>query len=207
MIHRLPLWCRRLDKRGATIVEFAMVAPVMGLTLLGAFDIAHTLYMRAVLQGIVQKTARDSALETGTEQGNAAKLDGRVRDAALLLANNADVQFSRRFYRTFSQAAAAQAEPFPGPNDNNGDGICNNGEVFTDINRNGVRDMDGADDGQGGAKDRTLYTVTVTYPRMFPLFNFIGGSDQTVVQAKTILVNQPYGDQAVYDAPIDGHCP
>ncbi|OYX46938.1 MAG: hypothetical protein B7Y97_13125, partial [Sphingomonas sp. 32-66-10] len=34
----------RRDESGATIVEFAMVAPVLGLVLLGAFDVAHTLY-------------------------------------------------------------------------------------------------------------------------------------------------------------------
>ena len=37
--------------------------------------------------------------------------------------------------------------------------------------------------------------IAVTYPRFFPLNNFIGGSSTTTVRAQTILRNQPYGDQ------------
>lgn len=194
------------DRRGTTIIEFAIVAPVMSLLLVGAFDIGHSLYMRGVLQGIVQKTARDSGLEDATNITAQATIDNKVRAQVKALANNATITFTRRFYRTFAAAAAAQAEPFPGSNDTNRNGICDNGEAFTDTNNNGKRDLDGADDGQGGAADRTLYTVTVSYPRMFPLNNFIGGGNTTTFTARTILENQPYTDQGSYAAPTVGHC-
>ena len=51
----------RGDRRGVTVIEFAIVAPVMCLFLVAAFDVAHQLYLTATLQGIVQKTARDSS--------------------------------------------------------------------------------------------------------------------------------------------------
>lgn len=192
------------DERGAALVEFAIVAPVMVLMLLGAFDIGHTLYARGVLQGVVQKVARDSTLETGTQAQQQQKLDDRVRAQVSALANNADIEITRRYYRTFTQAAAARREDFT---DNNGDGTCDGGEPYEDANNNNVWDDDGADAGQGGAKDAVVYTVEVTYPRFFPIYNFIGGSDTTTLTASTVLKNQPYGDQGSYGAPTWKNCP
>ena len=192
------------DDRGSTIIEFAIVAPVICLILLGGFDTAHSLYMRAVLQGVMQKTARDSALETGSDDTQQAALDDKVRRQVSAIANNATIVFTRRYYKTFSKAAAAQAESYT---DTNANGRCDNGEPFQDMNNNGIWDADGGDGGQGGAKDRTLYTASVSYPRFFPLWKMIGGSNVTKISASTILENQPYTDQSSYAAPTVGHCP
>ena len=55
----------RRDERGATIVEFAFVAPVMAIMICGAFDVTHQAYARAVLEGTVEKAGRDATLQTG----------------------------------------------------------------------------------------------------------------------------------------------
>jgi Flp pilus assembly protein TadG len=192
----------RRDERGATIVEFAIIAPTLCLVLVGAFDVAHTLYMRSVLQGIVQKVARDATLETGAATSQQATLDGKVRTQVLALANNATVVFTRKFYRTFSAAAAAQYEPYT---DTNNNGTCDAGEPYEDTNDNGLWTREGVvNNGQGAAKDATLYTVTVTYPRFFPLYRMVGGSNTTKITGSTVLRNQPYGDQAV---PTVRNCP
>lgn len=204
MIARLGRRLRR-DQRGATVVEFAMVAPVMGLILLGAFDVAHTLWTRAALQGIVQKTGRDFTLESSaTAQAQQDALDNKVRAQAQALANNATIGMTRRYYRTFSAAAAAQAETWT---DTNANGRCDAGEPYQDANRNSAWDSDGADAGLGGAKDAVVYTVTMTYPRMFPIYKMVGGSTTTQLTATTVLRNQPYGDQGVYAAPVVRNCP
>lgn len=198
-----PMRALRRDVRGITVVEFGILAPVLGLLLMGAFDIAHTLYMRAVLQGIVQKTARDSGLESGTDLTVQQSLDTKVRQSVRSIANNAKVDISRRFYRTYEKAAAKKAEPFT---DLNHDNTCNNGEPFTDQNLNGTWDRDGGDAGQGAARDRTLYTVTVKYPQIMPLYKIIGGPNQVSLAASTILENQPYSDQNQYGAAKPGNC-
>lgn len=188
------------DERGATVVEFAIVAPVMGLLLLGAFDVAHTLYMRAALQGVVQKVARDATLESGLASATQTALDDKVRNQIRLLANNGTVTITRQWYRNYEQAAVSQFEPWT---DTNGNGTCDGpqgltpGEPFEDSNGNGIWNATGGNLSQGGASDAVLYTATVTYPRFFPLNNFIGGSSTTTVKAQTILRNQPYGDQGV----------
>lgn len=192
------------NKAGATVIEFAIVAPVLCLTLLGAFDVAHTLYTRAALQGIVQKIARDSALESGSGSSAQNALDDKVRGQAKALANNAQVEVTRRFYRTFTDAAAARAEIWT---DTNGNGTCDEEEPYEDANRNGAWDADGGDAGQGGAKDATLYTVAVTYPRLFPFYNVAGGSRTTKITASTVLRNQPYSDQGSYGPMQVRNCP
>ncbi|TKD50697.1 TadE/TadG family type IV pilus assembly protein [Sphingomonas baiyangensis] len=192
------------DRRGATIVEFGLIAPAFCLMLLGAFDVAHTLYMRGALQGVLQKVARDSTLESGSEAQRMAVLDGRVKSHAKALAHNATIDIKRRYYRTFSQAAAARAETWT---DTNGNGTCDNGEPYEDANHNNGWDKDGGDAGQGGAKDAVVMTVTVEYPAFFPLRGLLGKSAaNTKVVATTILRNQPYGDQSSYAAPVSRNC-
>lgn len=188
------------DRRGATIVEFAIVAPVLGMLLLGAFDIAHTLYMRAALQGVVQKAARDLSLESGLTTAKQDEIDGKVKAQVKALANNGTVSITRQYYRSYEHAAVSRFEPWT---DTNNNGTCDGpqggtpGEPYEDTNNNGRWDGTGGNLGQGGAKDAVLYTASITYPRFFQIYNLIGGSRTTKVTASTILRNQPYGDQAV----------
>jgi hypothetical protein len=151
----------------------------------------------------VQKTARDATLESGTDADQQTALDNKVKAQVSAIANNANIVITRRFYRTFSDAAAAKAESFT---DTNKDGTCDNGEPYVDANNNKTWDADGGDAGQGGAKDRTVYTVALTYPRFFPLYRIIGGSNVTKISASTILENQPYSDQGSYSAPTVRNC-
>lgn len=200
-----PLRSLAHAERGATLVEFAFVAPVFCLLLIGAFDVGHTLYMKAILQGVVQKAARDSGLETGSISAQQASIDSRVRQSVLDLDKSATVTFTRRYFRNFTKAAAQQPEAFT---DTNGDGVCDNGEPYQDANNNNVWDPDGGDSGQGGARDAVLYTADITYPRVLPLQKFIPSyPDKVNVQASTILENQPYGDQGTYAAPTVRNCP
>jgi Flp pilus assembly protein TadG len=192
------------DRRAVTAVEFAIVAPVLCLFLVCAFDIGHTLYMRAALQGIVQKASRDSALETGLDTTQQTAIDNLVTSQVHELQREAVVNIKRRFYRNFTEASAKSPEPFT---DTNGNGRCDAGEPYEDKNLNTVWDPDGGDQGAGGAKDAVIYTVTATYDHVLPIWQFIGGSSQAKVSASTVWRNQPYGDQAVYAASTVQNCP
>lgn len=204
----LPLR-RRLarDQRGVTAVEFGFVAPVLCLLLVGAFDMAHTLYVSAVLQGIVQKAARDSTLEINSTSAAGTVLDDKIRAQVRAVAGpNAEVTPVRRFYRSFTLAAAQTPEPIVDDLDH--DGVCDVGtEQYWDNNNNNVRDMDGGDGGQGGAKDRTVYTVTVKYQHLLPIWKYINVPAQQTLSATTVLANQPYDEQGVYAPPTQKPCP
>lgn len=176
------------DDGGATIVEFGMVAPVLLLTVMGLFDMGHNIYTAAILQGAIQKVARDSTIE-GADTVTAT-LDGRVTAAVRNIMPQAALTFSRKSYTNFSDVA--QPEDY---DDVNGDGVCGNGESFEDANGNGQYDSDRGITGHGGARDAVLYTVTVDYPRLFPLAKMVGLSDQVKTVSKTVLRNQPYSAQ------------
>lgn len=196
------------DPRGATILEFGLISPMLCMVLMTCLDFAHSLYMQAVLQGAVQKAARDSSLQSGGDTTQQDTLDARVVGQVQLLNKNATVAITRRYYRTFSTAAAAQAETFTDTTSGAfADGKCNNGEPYMDANNNSRFDRDGADQGQGGARDIVVYTATITYPRLFPVDKFIPGmSGANRFAATTVLANQPFGDQAQYGTPTVRNC-
>lgn len=195
------------DHRGTAVTEFGLIAPLFAFLLMGTLDIAHTLYMKAVLQGTIQKAARDSTLESGTASATQTTIDGRIRSAVKKLNSSladSDIAVDRRYYKTFSTAATAQAEPLT--SDVNANGQCDGGDQYTDTNGDGDWDSDGSSSGQGGARDITVYTVTVTYPHMFPLWKMLGASNINTVTAKTVMANQPYGAQSQFSTPMTRTC-
>ena len=99
---------------------------------------------------------------------------------------------TRRAYTDFSDVS--QPEDFT---DTDNNGRCDNGEPFEDANGNGLYDTDRGIDGIGSARDAVLYTVTVRYPRAFPVMSLLGFEKTVTAQARTVLRNQPYGNQHV----------
>lgn len=183
-------FARRLrpDETGGTIVEFAFVAPVFVLMLIGVFDIAHTLYTSSMLQGTMQKAGRDFTLENAASRQTAVEtfVLQRVQD----ISPSAAVTFERKAY--FDFADVGEPEAF---DDLNGDGACNNNEPFEDDNNNGQWDDDRGEVGFGGARDAVMLTATITYDRLFPMAGLAGLPEQVVLEASTVLRNQPFDRQ------------
>ncbi len=192
---------RRLgrDAEGAAAVEFAMVAPVLLLTVMGIFDMGYSMYTTSILQGAIQKAARDSSIEGAPL--SAAAIDARVTRMVRHIVPGAVLAFGRKSYSSFSDVG--RPEDFT---DTDRDGICNNGEPFEDVNGNGTWDADRGKGGFGGARDAVLYTVTVTFDRPFPLARMLGQSQTMQLSTQTVLRNQPFG---MPGAPVTtiGNCP
>lgn len=177
----------RADRRGAAVVEFAIIAPVMMLLLMGLGDLLYQQYAQSILNGAVQKAARDSTLEGA----DTTTIDTSVSNMVKKIAKNATFSMTRKSYDTFTEVAP---EPFT---DSNGNGIRNAGECYTDMNGNSQWDADPGASGNGGASDITLYTVTVTYPHIFPVMGLLGWPSTQTISAKALLKNQPYAVQTV----------
>lgn len=185
------------EERGAVLVEFAMIAPVLVFTLLGVFEIGYNFYIQSQLQGTVQKAARTATIENAYTRSDT--IDAAVRKAVHRIAPRAELDFNRQAYTNFS--GVAQPEDFKDVND---DGICNFGEIFEDANGNGQWDRDRGREGFGGARDVVLYTVTVSYPRAFGVSQMIGFSENVEFEAATVLRNQPFDKQDV--SVTSGYC-
>ena len=188
------------DKRGVAIIEFALIAPVLLLMLMGLLDLAFNMYTTEMLQGAIQNAARNSTIEGAS--GKDAALDATVTTAVRAVAPSATLTFDRRAYNSFTEAG--RPEDYT---DVDNDGTCNNGEPFEDANGNGSWDLDRGKAGFGGARDAVLYTVTVNYQRPFPVAGFIPGQTKNfTLSAVTVLRNQPYGQQSVNPVPVTGNC-
>ncbi|MEL6529941.1 MAG: TadE/TadG family type IV pilus assembly protein [Pseudomonadota bacterium] len=189
----------RRDERGATLTEFGLVAPILILMLMGIFDMAHSQYTSAQINGAMQKAGRDLTLESAGSQQST--IDQRVIDQVkTVVPNNATVTLEKLSHFDFSDVG--EAEDFT---DNNGDMICNNGEPFEDSNANGQWDANKGSTGIGGARDAVLYKATVEWPRLFPVAGLIGMSKNMKLTSSTVLRNQPY-DQQDRSSPV-GNCP
>ena len=188
--------CLFRNVRGSSSVEFALIAPVMLMTLFGMFDIGHGMYTKSLLEGAIEKAARNSTIEGATT----GSLDARVTLIVRQIAPGATLTFSRSNYASFS--SVRQPEDFT---DVDGDSACNNGEPFEDANGNGTFDNDRGRAGNGGARDAVLYKVSVSYPRLMPIGRFVGGPSTQDMSAVAVLRNQPYGMQNL--AAATGNCP
>lgn len=185
------------DERGATLVEFAMVAPVLVLAVLGLMDMGYNYYIQAQLQGTVQQAARNATLERALTA--TSDIDASVAEAVRKIVPSASLQFARSSYSSF--ADVERPEDF---SDLDGNGRCNDGEPFEDANGNGTWDQDRGAQGMGGARDAVLYEVTVSYPRAFGIAGLIGLPTTFTTHSTTVLRNQPWGEQALLGKP--GNC-
>lgn len=176
----------RRDRRGVTAVEFALAAPVFFLMVFGGLEVCHALYVRALLQGELDRAARSNSLESAL--GQTDTIDAKLRKQLQRVAGNLTLSVARSSYRTYSNLGS-RPEPFT---DTNGDGICNNGEQFEDLNGNGTRNADSGKAGVGGAREIVLYTVTATKPPLVPLTALFMGAGGISFTAQTKLKNQPY---------------
>lgn len=190
MIRRLIATRRRLgrDRRGTAMVEFALTAPVFLLLLLGIIDYGWKYYAQQVLQGAVSNAARAATLE-----GNAldqAGLDAAVRQKVLVVFKDAQVNFSRKAYESYD--AIGRPEPWEDIAPFNG--VRDSNECFTDLNNNSTYDSDRGLDGNGGAEDVVLYTVSMTFTNVLPVWRMLGQSEQTTLRSTSVLRNQPYNN-------------
>ncbi len=188
----MRFWSRlKQEERGIAAVEFAAIAPAFLIMLMGGLDAGYTLYIQSVMNGEIQKAARGASLETGGETAKQTAIDTKVRTALLNLNKTATITISREFYQSFTKAQAQQ------PEDANANGVCETAETWIDANFNGVYDARGGSQGQGGAKDVVVYTVNMSFTRMFPVTKLIGLSPNVNLTSRTVLANQPFGDQTV----------
>lgn len=175
---------------GIAAVEFAFVAPVLLLLLLGIYDIGHMAYVTSVLHGVAQEVARNSTLETA----NTATADQYASEMLQTVAPGATVTTTRKSYYDFSDISRAEAW-----NDSNANGKCDNAEAYTDENNNGRWDADVGVSGNGGANDAVVFTVSVTYQPLFPVPFITNYSTNTrTLSASAVRKNQPYALQGKY---------
>lgn len=171
-----------------TLVEFAIVMPVFLLMVMGMLDLGQLFYARALLNGAVEEAARSSSLETG----DTSAADARVAELVDHIAPESIVSSLRLSYRGFEDIERPEQW-----DDADNDGTCADGEAYTDENANGDWDEDIGIEDNGGAGDVVIYTVSMTYDRLFKV-PMLGGDDAMTLVASSVKKNQPFADQEGY---------
>ncbi len=181
----------RGDRRGVTVVEFAIVAPVMLLMVFGLLDLTMQAYVQSVLDGAVNAAARASTTESSAADQSA--IDARVTQQVRTVVNSAQLTFDRRNYVAITDIGKPEVftDSPSGPKHNDS---YDPGECFIDYNRNGRWDEDRGRTGQGGADDFIEYSATADYQRLFPMAMF-GLPRNLQLTAVSVLRNQPYSGQ------------
>jgi len=197
---------RRLrgDRRGATLVEFAIIAPVMMTLLSGMCELAYQGYLESVLTGAIQKAGRDSTIQgngSQTDQIDSAVIAQLGQLASGWTQNCSDTPPAN--LRTYCSTRKSYANFMDvGPEsyvDSNNNGQYDAAsECFTDVNNNNIWDT--GITGQGGANDVAVYSIRITYPRLFPVAALIGMTRTATLTGSTTLKNQPWATQNVYTA-------
>lgn len=179
----------RRDERGASAVEFALIAPFMIGLVLGTMQLSLDVWAKSILTGAVQEAGRDSSIEEYHSDQKA--LDDRVTAQVHAFLPSARLSFERKNYENFTDVSLP--EDFVDSNDNK---KYDSGECFTDENGNGEWDADLGANGQGGARDVVKYTATMDYDELLPVSGFLGLGKSRKFMASTTLMNQPFSTQA-----------
>jgi len=187
------------NQDGATLTEFGFVGPILVLMIMGIFDMAHTQYTNAMMNGAMQNAGRNLTLESAGSKEDA--IDAEViSQVSSVVPKGAEITLEKLSHFEFSDIG--EAEEFA---DDDGDGVCNNNETFVDANSNGQWDANRGKEGIGGARDAVLYTAVVEYERLFPMYGLAGMPQKVQLRATTVLRNQPYDEQ---DLTVEtGNCP
>ncbi|MBW6529705.1 pilus assembly protein [Sphingomonas sp. RRHST34] len=166
MTRALPLL---RDRRGATVIEFALILPVVLSAVCGTIELGHMLVARMVLDGAVVEAAR---VATASVDNSQAARDTVMRQSittamsSFPLATGQQMSIDTRVFADFS---TAYPEVYADANRN---GKYDLGETFTDRNKNGKWDPATPITGtMGGAGD--VLSITVRYPKKV-LFGFLG---------------------------------
>lgn len=178
-------------ERGASAVEFAIVAPVLILFLTGFLDFGYWMYVRATASGALESVARSTGV-------GGATVDPSVFQAAVetqikKLSPQATFVWNVKSYYDFEGIG----KPEKLVNDKNGNGLYDPGDCWEDSNTNGAYDSDSGEAGIGGADDILYYQLTVTFPPLVNIGGFIpglGGNHTSTL--KTIVRRQPFAAQA-----------
>lgn len=177
-------------REGMTAVEFALISPVLFLTIIGSLESSMVMFAEHLLEGAsfnASRLGKTGFVAAGKTQEQTIKdlLAARV-DPIL---DPTKITLTSQSYKDYS--SINQPEPFI---DANGNGTRDNGENFTDVNGNGVWDADQGKDGYGQAQEVVVYTVSYPWKLFTPVMKELMGDQQgeIIIKSRIVVRNEPY---------------
>lgn len=183
-------WRLASDTRGATIVEFAIIIPVICTLMAAGFELGYRAYLGAIVQGALLEASRRATVgdKTGTE------IDQIIKDRVGMLSNAANVKEIKKenFYNFTNVGKPEKITTDVAPI-----GVYNAAtDCYEDANNNGVYDTN-MNSGLGTADDIVRYSITVEYPNVMPVNKILGWGTKQTITASTVMRNQPFTSRAM----------
>jgi hypothetical protein len=172
---------------GATVVEFALVAPAFLAILCAIMEFSGIMFVQTLLEGAAREASRYGIIgQGGTCQDRTSKILHVLEDNTYGIIDLDELEMNFRVYESFDEIG--QPEPYTDENEN---GAYDVGEPYQDINANGSWDEDMGTVGQGGPGEVVEYRLSYDWPIMIPLFEPLFG--ETITLRSNIAVrNEPF---------------
>lgn len=181
--HRL-----QASESGITSVEFAIIAPVFLLMIMGIIEFALIMFTSSVMESATNNTARLG--KTGYIVPGITRMQTIVNNVAARTAGLLDptqITVSSTVYSNFNDIG--QPEPCVSPVTPPCPGVAT--VNFVDVNGNGTWDSDMGQAGLGNPGDVVVYTVSYPWRVVTPLINVITGTTINIT-TRTVVRNEPY---------------
>ncbi len=189
----------RDDTRGVTVIEFALVLPVVLFMIFGTMQLCYIAFVQNRMEAAVREGAR---LGITGDPGMAATREVRVNDYIINVMNNYQhvavpaPSVVIETAPTFS--AYASAPPLePLVTDVNSNGICDHadGDTYIDYDGDGVRNPIHSIPGAGKPNEIVRYTASFGLKTFMPFVGLLFGTDgHVVITARTIARNEQFGN-------------
>ena len=178
------------NQQGVTALEFAMVAPVLVLFMMGIVEFSLIMFVSGVMEAATSSTSRLG--KTGYTAPGSSRQDqiiANITNMTTGLLDPSKLVVTTKVYSSFSNIG--KPEPFI---DSNGNNAYNTGESYSDVNGNGQWDADMAQAGLGNANDIVVYTATYPWSIATPVISSIIGT-VFPISARMAVKNEPYNIQ------------
>ncbi len=163
----------RSEDNGVAAIEFALIFPLLMLTIFGCAELVCQLYLRSNMHMVIRQAARDSIVGTA----NMEAIESKLRRQLEILPG---VYKGTQLVISICQqsgcgARTVMVSELTGDTDN--DGVCDPGEKYTDKNRNGIPEKAGTlvtGNSLGGPNDPVIFEVKAKARFFFGSLSFLG---------------------------------
>ncbi|MEQ8411903.1 MAG: pilus assembly protein [Erythrobacter sp.] len=182
------------NREGVTIVEFAFVAPVMFMLILGLLELGYVAFARSALESSILVASRQSKVAECPAQ-TAKLIEAELIDR-LSVINTFNQQAPKLEVQSYGTnfRNVGNPEPF---NDIDGSGTWDPGESYTDFNGNGQWDEDmGKTDNYGEFGEVVKFSASLEVVSLVPFVaSAINGNEGFYrLSAETVVRNEPFED-------------
>ena len=184
------------SEKGSTLVEFAILAPVMIFLICAAIEFGRMRLVQSTLDIAVSTAAREALVNLKVDEEDR---DEQLRESIakymepFTVHPDREMEIETKVYRTFGSSYPESFE------DRNGNGVYDGpdddeaGEPFDDRNKNNVYDEAIQEDGVlGGPGDVVSYKVTFPIKLLFTSFTYGGSRDDAIeLTSEVVMRNEP----------------